>query len=257
MLVFNPGTDDPRSLASVTVHETAHQWFPMMVGSMEAKHAWMDEGLVSYYDELVLAEVLDEAPPRWGTNRSYLDIAGTEEEVPLMRHTDLVSPYGARTLAAYTKPAVVMGALAAVVGDDVFDAAFRDYVASWTFRHPQPWDFMSTFERHARADLDWFWRPLFFETEVLDHALAEVTAAAGRTVIRVRDEGGVILPTPVLVTFADGSERREWIGHETWLHSRETRLVLVGEAVRVVLDPEALFPDVDRADNVWSRPPRP
>ncbi|MGD2070271.1 MAG: M1 family metallopeptidase, partial [Gemmatimonadota bacterium] len=139
MFIFNPSTNSERGLAGVTIHEGAHQWFPMVVGTMEAKHAWMDEGIVSYWDAMSAAALWDEAPPRWGETGSYLRVAGTESEVPLMRHTDLVSPYGARGMAAYTKPAVVLGALRAVVGDSVFLAAFRDVYRSWGFRHPQPW----------------------------------------------------------------------------------------------------------------------
>ena len=37
-----------------------------------------------------------------------------------MRHTDLVSPYGARTVAAYTKPGILLRSLRAVLGDSVF-----------------------------------------------------------------------------------------------------------------------------------------
>ena len=253
MLVFNPGTNDERALAGVTLHETAHQWFPMLVGSMEAKHAWMDEGLVTWFEETLLAELLGEPPPRWGETASYLRVAGSEAEVPLMRHTDLVSPYGARTLAAYTKPAVVMGALREVVGESVFDLAFRDYAESWSYRHPQPWDFFHIFERHARMDLDWLWRPLFFETATLDHGIAEVSVREGRTVVRLVDEGGVVLPATVRVVFADGSVRTERVGRETWLRARETRLVFPGEATEVVLDPDGLLPDVDRSDNEWRR----
>ncbi|MDX1568702.1 MAG: M1 family metallopeptidase, partial [Longimicrobiales bacterium] len=55
MLIFNPSTNSPTSLAGVTIHEVAHQWFPMAVGTMEAKHAWMDEGIGTYWEELSLA----------------------------------------------------------------------------------------------------------------------------------------------------------------------------------------------------------
>ncbi|MFQ5703602.1 MAG: M1 family aminopeptidase [Gemmatimonadales bacterium] len=172
---------------------------------MEAKHAWMDEGFVSYWDELSSAKFWNDAAPRWGTNRFYLSLAGKEDEVPIMQHTDLVSPYGARTLAAYTKPAVVLGALRSVIGDSVFLAAFREYFSSWQLKHPQPWDFFNTVERHAEADLDWFWRPLMFETDVLDQGIVSVTPGANTTTIVVEDKGYVVLPTPVLITFSDGS----------------------------------------------------
>ncbi len=252
MFIFNPSTNSVRGLAGVTIHEAAHQWFPMAVGTMEAKHAWMDEGIVSYWDEMSAATLWDEASPDWGRTSSYLGVAGTEREVPLMRHTDLVNPYGSRGMAAYTKPAVVLGALRSVVGDSTFLAAFRDLYESWTYRHPQPWDVFNTFERHAGRDLDWFWRPLFFETAVLDHAVETVEHVGDRSRIVLRDRGRVILPTPVLMEMADGSTRRAWVPADVWLEmGRRHELTVPGEVVRVELDPEGAFPDVERANNTW------
>ncbi len=252
MIVFNPSSDDPRSVAGVTIHEVAHQWFPMTVGNIEGKHAWMDEGFVSYWEELSLAELWGEDEPRWGANQFYLAFAGTEAEVPLMRHTDLVNPHGERTLAAYTKPAVILGALREVVGDDVFLQAFRDFFESWKFKHPQPWDFFNTFERHAGADLDWFWRPLFFETDVLDHAVESVAYVGGETTITIRDNGDVILPTPVTITMEDGSVTQKLVAPREWLDGGRIQYLTVdGRVSKVELDPEFTFPDVNRDDNVW------
>jgi hypothetical protein len=251
MLVFNPSADRPGALAGVTIHESSHQWFPMMVGSHESRYAWMDEGIVSYWEELESAALRDTVPEPWGANRSYLRVAGTEDEVPLMRNTDLVDPYGARTLAAYTKPAVVLGALRSVVGDSVFTAAFRDYFSSWELKHPRPWDFFNTFERHAGRDLDWFWRPLFYETDVLDQSVAGVRVSGDSSVIALHDSGDVVLPTPVRLTFEDGSVRDERIPADAWISSRDREIRVKGRVVRVELDPELSFPDVDRGNNVW------
>ena len=253
MLVLNPSTNNPRSLASVTIHEGGHQWFPMMVGSMEAKHAWMDEGFISYWQEESKAALWGEEPFPWGANASYLGVAGTESEVPLMRHTDLVSPFGERTLAAYRKPAVVLGALRSVLGDEVFLAAFRDYFESWKLKHPQPWDFFATLERHAGQDLDWFWRPIFFETDVLDHGITGVSVEDGETRIEITDEGDVILPARLAVTLADGSVERREVSASRWIEEgRVIEVTVRGAAVSIVLDEDVEFPDVDRTDNRWT-----
>ncbi len=253
MFIFNPSTNAERRLASVTIHEAVHQWIPMMVGSMEAKYVWMDEGMASYWEALSTAELFGETPPRWGRTASYLRLAGAEAEVPIMRHTDLVNPHGARGLAAYTKPAVVLGALRAVVGDEAFEAAFHDFFEEWRYRHPQPWDFFRTVERHHGEDLDWFWRPLLYETDVLDHAVTAVEATDETSRIRLEDRGDVILPSPVRVTLADGTRRNEWIPEHTWLEGDRTHEMNVpGRVVEVRLDPDELFPDVDRSNNTWS-----
>lgn len=252
MLVFNPSSDNPRSLAGVTVHETAHQWFPMMVGSMEAKHAFMDEGFVSYFDEEAAAVLWGEEAPRWGENRGYLRVAGTEEEVPILRHTDLVSPYGARGLAAYTKPAVMLGALREIVGRDVFEAAFREYAEAWAFKHPQPWDFFLLMDRRAGRDLGWFWGPAFASTATLDHGIATVRVVDGRTEIELVSEGAMVAPTPVRITLEGGTVVDRTIDAAAWLREgRSVRFEVPGVAIRVELDPGGWFPDVDDSDDVW------
>jgi len=255
MFIFNPSTDAPDRLAGVTIHEAAHQWFPMVVGTMEATHAWMDEGFVSYWDEMALAELRRRDPPPWGETERYLQVAGTASEVPIARHTDLVNPYGDRGLAAYLKPAVVLGALRATVGDEAFLEAFRDLYRSWHYRHPRPSDFFHTVERVAGRDLDWFWRPLLYETATLDHAVTGVEAEGGRSRIRLEDRGDAVLPTPLLLEMEDGTTRRAWVSAESWLSlGRTQELVVPGRVVGVTLDPEGHFPDVDRSNNRWRAP---
>lgn len=252
MMVFNPGSNNPRGVAGVTIHEGGHQWFPMIVGSMEAKHSFMDEGFNSYFDELSAAVLWGEEAAPWGDNRQYLAWAGKEREVPLIRHTDLVNPYGERTLAAYRKPAVMLGALRQVLGDEVFFSAFRDYVVNWSYKHPQPMDFFNTVERIAGQDLDWFWRPWVYETAVLDHAVTDVVYAEGTSTILVADLGGIVLPVLVQVTKADGSVVDLEAPVSAWLAGERTQSVSVeGEVIRVEIDVRHVFPDIDRENNLW------
>jgi Peptidase family M1 domain len=254
MMVFNPGTSNPRGAAGVTIHEGGHQWFPMMVGSMEAKHAWMDEGFTTYWQSFVSSDLWGEEMSPLGANRSYLQVAGTEQEVPLMRHTDLVSPYGARTLAAYRKPAVMLGALRETIGDEAFVAAFRDYFQSWTFKHPQPWDFFNIVERHAGEDLDWFWRPLVFGTEVLDHAVGSVEVQGGASTVEIADHGEVLLPARVVIHLEGGASVERVISVDRW--TSEGRVVVLqvdGRVISVEIDPGMAMPDVDRSNNRWER----
>ena len=252
MMVFISGGRSPRSLAGVTIHEVAHNWFPMIVGSMEAKFVFMDEGFVSYLDSEAGAILWGDDAPRWGENRGYLRTAGTEVEVPILRHTDLVSPYGARGLAAYSKPAVMLGALRELVGRDVFDAAFRDYTESWAYKHPQPWDFLNTVERHAGRELDWFWVPAFARTAIHDVGVVQVRREGSASAVILGRKGKLVLPTPVRLVLADGSVAERRVEADAWRAAGErVELIVPGQVVGVELDPEGLFPDVDPANDAW------
>src|SRR6185312_9140760 len=139
-----------------------------------ASYAWMDEGVNTFFEGRAVGDFARAADPFAGDRRAYLAVAGSEREVPLMRHTDLVSPYGARTVAAYTKPGLVMRALKGVLGEATFDRAMRTYAREWLLKHPAPEDFFHTMERVSGRQLDWFFEPWFFGTGVLDQAIERV-----------------------------------------------------------------------------------
>ena len=257
-LVFIARPAKAEDLYSVIAHEVGHEWFPMMVGQNEAAYAWMDEGFTTYNEDSARIEFFPERDAFAETRESYLRVAGTEAEVPLMRHTDLVSPYGARGVAAYTKPGTLLRSLRAVVGDSVFAEAMRTYARDWLLKHPTPWDFFSTVERVAGRDLDWFWYPWWFETGTLDIAVAGVEPYEGGVRITLEDRGDIPAPVVVRVTADNGATAEVEIPIAAWTaeerRSATFGLPVPGVAARVEVDPDQLFPDVQRDNNVWTAP---
>jgi hypothetical protein len=78
-------------------------------------------------------------------------------------------------VAAYLKPSMMLDALRDVVLDSIrFDAAFREYIRRWAFKHPTPWDFFHTMENVSGEDLGWFWRGWVLNTWKLDQAVKDV-----------------------------------------------------------------------------------
>jgi hypothetical protein len=254
-MMFIGGQRTVESLYGVIAHEAVHFWFPMLVGSDEAAYAWMDEGMASFHGSSAEAALFGGADPHAGNRRSYLAVAGTEAEVPLMRHTDLVTPYGARGVAAYTKPATLYGALRAVMGAETFDEALRAYVRDWSFKHPAPWDFFNAMERAAGRDLDWFFTPWWFGTGTLDQAVEAVERVGDGTRVTVRDLGEIRMPVHLLATTSAGERHRVVIPVAEWAGGRtvSTELRAGSPVVRVEIDPERHFPDVDRDNNLWTR----
>jgi hypothetical protein len=167
-----------------------------------------------------------------------------------------VSPYGARTVAAYTKPAAVLRALRSVVGRATLDRAMRTYAREWQLKHPYPWDFFDTVEREAARDLDWFWHPWFFETSTLDQALTAVEAVDGGVRVTLRSEGGIAMPARVRVTSEGGASTEGEVEIERWIGDRRRTVTLLvptygGPVTRVEVDPDHAYPDVNRENNVW------
>jgi hypothetical protein len=253
-MMFIGGRRTVESLYGVIAHEAVHFWFPMLVGSDEAAYAWMDEGMASFFGSAAEGTFFGGDDPHAGDRRSYLAVAGTEAEVPLMRHTDLVTPYGARGVAAYTKPATLYRALRAIMGAEAFDDALRAYVRDWSFKHPAPWDFFNAMERAAGGDLDWFFTPWWYGTGTLDQAVGVVERVGDATRVTVRDLGAIRMPVHLVATTSAGERHLVVIPVAEWAGRRSvsTELRVGSPVVRVEIDPEQHFPDVDRDNNTWT-----
>ncbi|HWH02420.1 MAG TPA: hypothetical protein VN674_01925, partial [Gemmatimonadales bacterium] len=85
-----------------------------------------------------------------------------------------------------------------------------------------------------------------------------VTAVGDSTEIVICDMGLAPMPVPLAVTRSDGTVQRVEIPVEAWWANGGTRrarvrVATLPEITRVEIDPDQLFPDVRRENNVWKR----
>jgi len=238
----------------VTAHELAHMWVPMIVSTDERRYSWMDEGTTTFNENQARKEYFPGVNHDLPDQTSYIAMALSGREGEIMRWADYQYSSGAFGVASYSKPATVLAALRGLLGEETFLSGYRSYLAAWAYRHPKPWDFFNAFNTAAKRDLSWFWRSWYYETWTLDQAVAGVEAMGGTTHIRVADLGWVPMPARLAITLADGSVLRREVPVETWLSgATDAEVVLETDSpvVKVEIDPELAFPDVDRGNNVW------
>lgn len=248
----------PEDLYSVTAHEIGHMWVPMIAGTNEKRYAWMDEGLTSFLESETTPDywpgVLD---PHGEWREGYLAVARMEQEQSMMRHADYYEPGPGYGNAAYQKPAALLVTLRNLLGEDVFTEAYQGFIRDWAFRHPTPWDFFNTFGRVAGQDLDWFWTTWYYETWALDHAVESVAREGDDTVITVADRGFAFMPARVHIRTDGGQILEREIPVSHWLQGQVSAQIRIpssaGAVIRVEIDPDHHFPDVDRTNNVWER----
>jgi len=258
MMTCIGGPRDTLALYSVIVHEFGHMWFPMQVGSDERRYGWQDEGLTRYNQAMGMQAYFPGYQRERLFQQSYAGITRTDDERPLMTWGDLY-PIGttAYGVASYDKMASNMRALRAILGDELFLRAYREYGRRWTNKHPTPYDFWNTFSAVSAQNLDWFFRTWWFETWTLDQAIASVQPAGDALTVTVEDRGMAPMPTWIVVTRADGSTTRLTVPVDTWLSGARRATVTVpnGSTVRrIEIDPDQYFVDVDRSNNSWTRP---
>ncbi|MDP7029436.1 MAG: M1 family metallopeptidase [Phycisphaerales bacterium] len=118
-------------------------------------------------------------------------------------------------------------------------------------RYPELIDFYSTFDKHAVTPADQrAYEKLLGELDQDDLALLETDELFH--VLRFTTNGGLVMPLPIRVTWADGSTESLTIPADIWrADQREaTKLLISPHAIdHVMLDPYDELADVDRSDN--------
>lgn len=250
-------------------HETAHQWWPMMVGNNERRYGWMDEGFNQYMNILSAADREGEKPDLDGLGQRYGSISGSEDEAPMMWNANWAGPgYGFQT---YGKTPLMLSMLGGIVGDEEVQKAMKDYSTVWAFKHPSPWDYMFFMENSLGRDLGWFWYYWLFTTESVDGSIKNVRTAGNRTIVTVHQAGQMPSPVVLKVEFEptgpairpmknskmidENSAEVTW-PVDVWFDGRrdfEAALEFGGRKIsKITFDPHKRFPDGDPKDNEWT-----
>ncbi len=243
------------ALYSVTAHELAHMWIPMIVSTDERRYSWLDEGSTVFSTAEAVMDFYPERRPHQETQRAYIRAARQGNEGPMMQRSDFHYSTTHFIIASYRKPSAILAALRKVLGEDIFWEAYRAFIEEWAFKQAYPWDFFRTFERISGRDLFWFWYSWYYETWVMNQVVDEVEETEKGTRIVIRDDGKVPMPVYITVTY-DGDNRTEYkIPVDRWLGGKRTAEIIIPErnVRRVVIDVNMELPDVNRQNAVWER----
>ena len=256
MLTCISGTYDSLTMYEVVTHEIGHMWFPMMVGSDEKRYAWMDEGFTQYDQSQSMADFFKHFDDEARNRNYYLRGAEAGYEEDMMKPADKYGDDESYGVAAYWKPATVLVALREVLGRDTFEKAFREYGRRWLGKHPTPWDFWNTFDDVSGRDLSWFWKEWFYETWKLDQALDTVRTDGDSVDIVLENRGRIDMPVPLAITREGGAVERVQVPASVWFNGDRRyvyRIAATPKVIKVELDPDRAYPDMDRADQIWPR----
>jgi hypothetical protein len=241
MITFDPAGPSREELQWVVAHEIGHQWVPMIVGSNERLYPWMDEGFNTFLDlenaaKYFKGEVYGDTIETQAY-RLYRTHAVPGEEKPL-----ITRPVEVQDLfwTGYQKPALMLSVLRdQVLGRERFEAAFREYIRAWAFKHPTPSDFFRLMRTHTGVDLDWFWHDWVYSTSHPDQVVESVTSSDSGSAVVIVNRGEMQLPIALRLTYADGGSEQVVLPVEAWNQGRRfTYRVRDGRRVtRAEVDP--------------------
>ena len=268
---------------NVTIHEFIHGYFYGIVGTNEFEHAWMDEGMTSFYDSEVYFETYEE--PLF--IKLYFGIPVAFEDVPIPLESEgmiyyLLAPdwdnlqrlswkyveIPSYTANPYGKGELLMRTLKRIMGRGKFSQMMRAYVERWKYKHPQPEDFVSTVVEFGGEDLLPFLDQIIYGSATLDYSIAEIKnrrvakprglfdetiseeepGAQFESEVLVRRLGGLKIPVDIRITFEDGRiEEETWDGQYRWERFHYVSPFRIQSAV---VDPDfKLVLDLNRSNN--------
>jgi len=241
-------------LWGVTDHEFGHNWFPMIVGSNERRYPWMDEGFNTFINHYSTLSFNDgEYPSNLNETRRYTNFFTSETREGIDTYPDVVN-VGNLGMLAYNKPAFGLLMLREyILGHERFDNAFKSYIKTWSYKHPQPTDFFNHMENVAGENLSWFWQGWFYGTGNIDLGVNAVIPYAGNYVVVLANKGDMPMPVLMEITFEDGSTERKMLPVEIWQRGDTWNYLLKTDkkVTAVVIDPDKLLPDVNLGNDSW------
>ena len=246
-------------LWGVTDHEFGHNWFPMIVGSNERLHAWMDEGFNTFINEISTQHFnKGEYNQRFGAKNNLTQALFNPSLEPVMS-----SPQNMRErhigYLAYYKPAYALRLLREeIIGPERFDVAFSKYIDYWAYKHPTPNDFFRTIENETGENLNWYWRGMFQHNWQMDQAISEVRYVEldenKGALITVQNLGKLPMPIEIEATTVSGKKITTKLPVEVWERNRvwTFKLNSTEKLSKVQLDPRNVYPDINPDNNTWN-----
>lgn len=156
-----------QSLDATIAHEIGHNWFYGILASNERDHAWMDEGINTYYQESYEKEKYKKSEDYFESKDNFISkklpesfnetIITTLEKIHKDQRIDLPSidyseiNYG---MMVYEKTAWWMRNLEKELGHNQFDITMQQYFTNWKFRHPYPEDFKQSIGQISAKNMD-------------------------------------------------------------------------------------------------------
>lgn len=207
-----------RSVESLVIHEFTHMYFMATLASNEKEEAWLDEGFVTYYEDRILDHY-------YGDKGSLFNVLGFRSgnaENSRLEYTGLPDPSvgaiarpgwefrGSYKGLIYAKTATMLKTLENIISRPVMDELIKTYYEAFKFKHPKEADFrrivnqvLSKHEIDLPFDVSEYLDQCLHGTEVCDFELA----AIGEESIEVKQNGGLVIPVEIEVTFENGQKQ--------------------------------------------------
>ncbi|MCF7905478.1 MAG: hypothetical protein K9M49_10060, partial [Candidatus Marinimicrobia bacterium] len=258
----------------LTVHEIGHNWFYGLFANDELDDAWLDEGFTSFQTLWYIEHHYPEND--YYLTRKYLTpfefenlplISAKERDLkpvieymlsvknePMAQHSYDFIDYSSYSRNVYDKASMMFYSLKAYLGEVRFLAGMQEYYDRWALKHVNEDRFITAMEAGSGEDLDWFFDQWLHTTKYVDYAVIdfdvqELGAENFETTVHLENKGGLFVPISATIYGKDDNQASAVLEEFKFRDSGEIQIPSDFEPVRVELDANDVFLDVDRRNN--------
>jgi len=162
-------SDAGKELDATIVHEVGHNWLYGTLATNERDHAWMDEGMNTYYENRYINNkyvsvkrkgLLSNKLPADEDTLLLNTLIKLHKDQPIDITADSLTELNYE-LSVYFKGSLWMKQLEEKLGKALFDSSMRHYYNQWQFKHPYPIDFKRSIEAASNINIDSQYQQLF------------------------------------------------------------------------------------------------
>ena len=218
MIANNYEHADTTTTIMVTAHEIAHNYFPFMIGINERKYGWWDETLTTLMESYVILKKYPhhKVPGFFNRKLSMSYYAPQSYSLPLITETsNIMKEMGAR-INNYIKGPAAMDILVNIIGSEKYYLYNREFMETWAYKHPSPYDFFYYINEKEKESLNWFWNRWFFSYGYPDIAITSAEQNERYLSADLENIGGLPVNFKLNVLYKDGSEDEEEFNASIW-----------------------------------------
>ncbi|MFW0715249.1 M1 family metallopeptidase [Pedobacter sp. N23S346] len=252
MMVNDNPVDSREDAITLTDHEIFHTMFPFYMGINETKYGWMDEGWATIGEWLISPMIDSNIVDEYGIQPTASS-SGSKDDSPIMTLTPDLKGSGSFT-NSYPKPGLAYLFVKDYLGEELFTKALHTYIKNWNGKHPMPYDFFNSMNEGSGKNLNWFWKPWFFEGDILDLGIKTVDKTNSGYTIAVENKGIKPLPIDLTLTYADGSSEKNHSTIGIWEKGSKVVMIKIKTAKKLkkVVMGSSNVPDKSKGDNTFN-----
>lgn len=260
------GDYDAESLDNVITHEVGHNWFYGIIGSNEREHAWMDEGINSFYENRYMDTYYTRSNAL-GIPNAFLGYLGVDtnnvDNVQYHMYQSMARQNKAQCINlhateytminygvdVYMQSAYIMRYLEDVLGKEEFDRIMRKYYRTYQFKHVYPEDMRAHFEAETGENFAWFFEGVINDARGVDYKISKMQKGKTAIAVDITNKSDIAAPFSVAVMDGDSILRTDWFRGFTGSQTLYFNIKPEWKVSHLKIDAQGTIPEYERENN--------